>query len=231
MTWATARAAAVSWDPPAVPTLVVVPHPDDESLSTGGLIRRQTARGVPVCVVAVTDGEAAYPGVAGLAATRADEQHRALKALGDNIVAHRLGLEDGGVAMAVGDLTEHLMAIGNDRGIELVVAPWINDHHTDHEACGHAAAVAVRELNVPLAAGMFWTWEHTDPDTAAQAKARGQQMSVIHLSQDEMDARGRAVACHASQVTDILHDPPILLPPDLEPLNWAGEYYWTGGSG
>jgi hypothetical protein len=39
--------------------LVIAPHPDDETLAIGGFISPQTAKGAPICVVAVTDGEKA----------------------------------------------------------------------------------------------------------------------------------------------------------------------------
>jgi LmbE family N-acetylglucosaminyl deacetylase len=37
--------------------LVVVPHPDDETLATGGLLQRALAAGAQVCVVVATDGD------------------------------------------------------------------------------------------------------------------------------------------------------------------------------
>lgn len=44
------------------PRLVVVaPHPDDEVLGCGGLIAAARAAGVPVLIIALTDGELAYP--------------------------------------------------------------------------------------------------------------------------------------------------------------------------
>ncbi|MFN8543420.1 MAG: PIG-L family deacetylase [Candidatus Binatia bacterium] len=43
--------------PPLPRVLVVAPHPDDETIAAGGLITRLTARGAPVTVVFVTDGD------------------------------------------------------------------------------------------------------------------------------------------------------------------------------
>jgi hypothetical protein len=37
--------------------LVLAPHPDDESLATGGLIQRATRQGLPVKVVFLTNGQ------------------------------------------------------------------------------------------------------------------------------------------------------------------------------
>jgi len=41
--------------------LVVAPHPDDELLACGGLMRLASDAGCRIQVVAVTDGEACYP--------------------------------------------------------------------------------------------------------------------------------------------------------------------------
>ena len=49
------------WVPPMWPTVVIAPHPDDETLGAGRLIATQRRQGVPVTIVAVTNGEAAYP--------------------------------------------------------------------------------------------------------------------------------------------------------------------------
>ena len=59
--WAPQRTDAQRWEPPRKLTVVVAPHPDDETLLSGGLIAHQARAGVPVIVLAVTDGEAAYP--------------------------------------------------------------------------------------------------------------------------------------------------------------------------
>lgn len=44
------------------PTLVIAPHPDDETFGCGGLIRLKREAGVPVRVVLLTDGEAVMSG-------------------------------------------------------------------------------------------------------------------------------------------------------------------------
>ena len=46
--------------PSEKPTVVVSPHPDDETLGRDGLIARLRSKGIDVTVIAVTDGENAY---------------------------------------------------------------------------------------------------------------------------------------------------------------------------
>jgi LmbE family N-acetylglucosaminyl deacetylase len=68
--------------PTYIDIVVVAPHPDDETLAAGGLIAMQRFRQIHVTLLAVTDGEAAYPGVPDLGRTRRVEQAHAADALG-----------------------------------------------------------------------------------------------------------------------------------------------------
>ena len=125
----------------------------------------QIARGVPVTVVAVTDGEAAYPSWSdpGLAAARRDEQATALSLLGVPAASTvRLGLPDSSVAAHQDDLAAHL-----DRLVEpgdVIVAPWRHDWHPDHEACGRAAEAVARANRCTLFGSLFWALHRVEPD-------------------------------------------------------------------
>lgn len=222
--WAPVMNRARPWDPPAVATLVVVPHPDDEALSTGGLTVRQRRRDVSVQVLAVTDGEAAYPDVDALSDMRADEQRWALDTLG---VGHqdirRLGLPDGAVARHEDALVKAI--IQQLPGIGLLVAPWTGDHHTDHEACGRAAQRAAHHTGTPLMFGLFWTWHHAGP---AQVAARN-PVKVV-LTDSERQTRHQALLHHRSQITTAVVEQPVLSPADLEPFTWTAEYYIAAGT-
>jgi hypothetical protein len=44
------------------PFVVLSPHPDDETLGTGGLIAEACTRGQEVDVIVVTDGSGSHPG-------------------------------------------------------------------------------------------------------------------------------------------------------------------------
>jgi hypothetical protein len=93
--WLPAFVGLVDWELPLVPTLVLAPHPDDETLGAGGLIARLRRAGVPVTIVAITDGEHAYADTPNLADIRIPEQIEALHRLGvPERMIHRLHLPD-----------------------------------------------------------------------------------------------------------------------------------------
>ncbi|MFC7690277.1 PIG-L deacetylase family protein [Paeniroseomonas aquatica] len=84
-------------------TLVLAPHPDDESLGCGGLIAEACARGRPPVVAVLTDGTMSHPNSPShpaprLRALREAEAQAAVESLG--LGAHRLyflGLRDSAV--------------------------------------------------------------------------------------------------------------------------------------
>lgn len=56
--WNRLLADRPAWSPEDGPLLVVAPHPDDEVLGAGGLIRAWAARGARVSVLSVSDEKA-----------------------------------------------------------------------------------------------------------------------------------------------------------------------------
>jgi LmbE family N-acetylglucosaminyl deacetylase len=192
-------------------TVVVVPHPDDEALAAGGLIAHQRARGREVVVVAVTDGDAAYPDWDGthLARVRRREQLDALHRLGvGRHAVHRLGIPDGATTHHVDEISTALLDILHPG--DTLVAPAVFDWHPDHEACGRAATAAADEIGCSLLGSLFWAHHH--PDHAPS----GLSLGVLALSDDEIAQRRAAVHAHRSQLESSPHtsaDP--ILPSDL----------------
>jgi hypothetical protein len=93
--WLPAFVDLADWELPFVPTLVLAPHPDDETLGAGGLIVKLSKAGVPVTIVAITDGENAYADTHGLGDIRVLEQTEAIRRLGvPERMIHRLHLPD-----------------------------------------------------------------------------------------------------------------------------------------
>jgi hypothetical protein len=73
--------------PPPCRAVVLAPHPDDEVIGFGGLLSMLAARGSPILVTALTDGEASHPDSrqwppAKLAEARISESLAGLRQLG-----------------------------------------------------------------------------------------------------------------------------------------------------
>lgn len=218
-TWSRTRRRSKPLRLPAVATLIVAPHPDDETLMAGGLIAAQRARGLDVHVLAITDGEAAYTSAnrENLAARRRSEQLAALDELGvgpDRVT--RMAVPDGAVADHVDAIADAIAAFDH---VGLVVAPWTGDHHCDHEAVGAAARDAVARTGGALIFGLFWTWHHRTPADLAD-----EQFLELELDADARRRRRLAIECHRSQF-DQCDEPPQLTENLIGPLRWGAEYY------
>lgn len=164
----------------------MVPHPDDETLATGGFIAAQTAKGVDVTVVAVTDGEHAYIENERLAAVRRKEQTCALARLG--IPQHkivRLGLVDSGVTAQEAELAARLRPLIDAE--TQVLATWLGDFHSDHEACARAAEAVARDVGASLISYFFWTWHR-----GTVATVDGLTLRKFALNEDAMTAEREA---------------------------------------
>lgn len=219
--WLTALRPLPAWHPPHIPTLILAPHPDDETLGAGGLIHQLTSAGVPVTVIAVTDGELAYGITPGLAALRQHEQTQALAHLGvPSTHIHRLRLPDSSVATVEASLVAALAPYLHP-GMHLV-APWQHDFHPDHEACGRAAQLLATRIPVQLTSYVFWTWHRGTP-----ASFDGCLPVRLPLTDADLQAKQRALLCHQSQLVHPTGQPdqPILPKNLLAPAARPFEVY------
>jgi LmbE family N-acetylglucosaminyl deacetylase len=184
------------WRPSSWPMLIVAPHPDDEILGVGGLIAAQRSKGVEISVVAVTDGEHAYPGEdsAALGQLRSTEQTAALERVGVSIgKITRFRLPDSDVTGHLPELIERLSQIVSPK--TQIVAPWAGDFHPDHQACGMAADQVARALGASVAFYFFWTWHHGTPESLS-----GLPLRAFPLDDDSFHAKCEALQCHRSQL-------------------------------
>ena len=156
----------LSWLP-ARRLIVVAPHPDDEVLGAGGLIQAALSRRIPMKIIAVTGGEGSHPSSHApmrfdLASVRFLESHVALRRLGwavPEIV--QLHIPNSKVARyrdRLDDALETLLQPG-----DLCVAPWRQDGHPDHDACGDAARSASRRAGARSIEYLVWAWHWADP--------------------------------------------------------------------
>jgi LmbE family N-acetylglucosaminyl deacetylase len=204
------------------PVLVVAPHPDDETLGAGALIATLRMFGVPVTVVAATDGENAYESSLServtLGELRQLEQEWALSALGvDPSAIKRLRLTDSGLQGQERVLTEHLLDLAQPGAT--ILAPWIGDFHPDHMACARAAASAASSKNLPLISYFFWTWHRGSPTLLDRLPLR-----QFTPGPKAIAAKALALSMHRSQL-DRPDGEPILPPELLGPAQWPFEIF------
>jgi LmbE family N-acetylglucosaminyl deacetylase len=221
-TWQASLSVLPEWQPPTLPTLVLAPHPDDETLGAGALIATLRARGVPVTVVAATDGENAYDSPQderfALARVREAEQQKALGVLGVPADAiHRLRLTDSGLHLCEAELTERLMDLAQP-GMHLI-APWSGDFHPDHEACARAAATVANAKGLQLTSYFFWTWHRGEDSLLTDLPVRRFMPDNAALR-----AKEQALHCHRSQLAHD-HFEPILPARLLGPAYWPFEVF------
>jgi LmbE family N-acetylglucosaminyl deacetylase len=181
-----------AWSPQEGALLVVAPHPDDEILAAGGLIRTWAVRGSEVSVLSVSDGEAAEPARHGLGTIRREELTEALRKLcPTHVSVTRLGLPDGRIAHHVNRLRNALLSLA--RGKLTLIAPYEHDGHPDHEAVGGVCLEFARSQQLPIARYSIWA-----PQAAEQL--REARWGKFPLDDEALRAKTRALGCFRTQL-------------------------------
>lgn len=207
--------------PEGARAVIVAPHPDDEVLGTGGLLRHLSQLHRAILIVAVSDGEASHPDSTRwppheLARARRQETQEALARLGvEAFSLLRAGLPDGGIAahqaQLQATLRQHL------RSDDVVFATWRLDGHPDHEATGRAAHDAAREAGCAMFEVPIWGWHWCTPD---DPRMPWQHACRLELDERDLASKEAAARAFASQLAA---DPstgrgPIVPPSALERL-------------
>jgi len=161
--------------------VVVAPHPDDEVLAVGGLLSMLARGGRQTLVVAVTDGGESHRGSMQwprerLLRVRPIESRRALQRLGLPGDTLRLALPDGGLSNQGDTLTGYLQAIVAPT--DVVFTTWRMDGHPDHEATGHAAAVASARVGAQFIEVPVWAWHWARPGDARMPWRQARRLAL-----------------------------------------------------
>jgi LmbE family N-acetylglucosaminyl deacetylase len=208
--------------------LLVAAHPDDETLGLGATAAALAARGVSVQVVAVTDGEAAYPhdpeGRTALARERREELAAATARLRLPRPIH-LGIPDGEVAANEDRLEVELEALlAESPPGTWCAATWRGDGHPDHEATGRAAAAASRDVPSVFVEYPIWTWHWALPDDPDVPWERARRLP---LTGHDIAAKEAALQCFSSQLKRET-GPPLLSAAAIERQMAVGEVVFVG---
>lgn len=202
--------------------LVVMAHPDDESMGTGGLILRHTRPGIEVHLICATRGEKGWggkpPGARqeDLAQIRTAELESAAAALALSSV-ELWDYPDGGVAGAdQAEITARIQAqIERLRPAAVVTCgPDGIYGHPDHIAMGYCADMAVRAaaedgrpslyhlaVDAPLAEFYREAMRLNGQDGHALPLVLADRVDVVlELTPEEIQMKLRAIDCHQSQL-------------------------------
>jgi LmbE family N-acetylglucosaminyl deacetylase len=200
-------------------TLVLAPHPDDESLGCGGMIAALCRRGRPPRVVVLTDGTGSHAQSATpareLRRLREREATEALRRLGfrapnapvfmrlrDTAAPRRGTLFEAAVA--------RLCALAAD--CDTICAPWSHDPHCDHAAAHLIARAAAAHLKCRHVSYPVWGWT-LPAELQLPGPVAGWRLDI----RDVLDAKQSAIAAHRSQHGGMINDDPdgFVLPPAL----------------
>ena len=194
--------------------LVLAPHPDDETLATGGLLQRALTVEAEVRVLFVTDGEnnpwaqraTEHRWRVGAAdrerwgERRRGEAMAALACLGISTwQTGFLGYPDQGIQrllQAGDDLAETLVGELGRFAPTLLVAPSLEDLHPDHSALAVFVRLALARLPSSLRRPRERQFivHHDGPLIPAARDAR------LALTARERERKRLAILCHASQL-------------------------------
>jgi len=187
-------------------TLIIAPHPDDESIAAGGLLQRAIAAGGEVRIVFVTDGDnnpwplrylkkklwISEADHAEWGALRRLESRRGLAELGvPPSAAIFLGYPDKKLTgmLRSGDLRprDALATIIDDFAPSLLVVPSSFDLHADHRAIAWLAHAAAPGKNI-----ITYVIHGHAP--------RGRLAFRLDLTAEEANRKRSAIECHQSQL-------------------------------
>lgn len=207
-------------------TVVVAPHPDDESLGCGGAIALLRRYGCAVHALMVSDGTRSHPHSANypaprLRGVREAEAAQALELLGVPAEAITF-LRYGDCAVPFAHDAHFAEAVARCRTLleaasaRTVLVPWRRDPHRDHRATYQIVAAAVQQMSAPprVLEYPIWVWELAARDDApAIGEMAGWRLDIA----DVVAQKQQAIAAHVSQTTDLIDDDPegFRLQPDV----------------
>ena len=200
--------------------LVLVPHPDDETLGCGETLAAAAEGGRRIGIVQLTDGEGSHPHSRShprevLIALRGREFDEALDALtnGGAVERLRLGLPDGRTTIDEATAPEtvaRVASFGREIEARAIWTTWDHDPHCDHEAAAACARAVADELG-GLPVWSYAVWGRFGPH------GRHAASPCLFASAAYAGRKRRAIAAHRSQLTPLIKDDPsaFTMPPAL----------------
>jgi len=219
---------------------LLAPHPDDETLSAGGLLQRTLAHGGRTIVAFATDGEnnpwtqrlverrlrVGPEDSARFGRRRREEALAALSELGvPSADAVFLGLPDQAITDIVlsgsDAAVERLISLIALRRPTLLIAPSLFDLHPDHSALAVLVRLALARLEPGRRPRLFSYLIHRTRGAGGGATPDGPGVLRFQPSEKEMDRKRRAILCHTTQLA--VHRRKFLSFADRPEIFYSGE--------
>ena len=205
-------------------TLVIAPHPDDETLGCGGTIAMQARSGAPIDVVVVSDGSRGTPVATAAPESFASQRERecidACRHLGvPPERVHFLRLPDAELTAHVDAVRSGLREAITASDVDVVISPLAHDAHADHRI---VASVVDEMLDVELAGRRvlayplwFWNrWAWTERERSPMRQRSDLVLGPARIAVssnwrkvrigDLVTIKRAALEAHASQVEHVL---------------------------
>jgi len=207
--------------------LILVPHPDDETLGAGQLICALADAGQPPQVVYLTDGAASHPGSPTwsprrLAAQRRREARAALRDLMGRAAPPPLFLDwPDAKPWRAGEpgfdrAALRLAGLMRRRRLCTIATTWPHEPHCDHATAADLAKTIARRARPPVQLFWYLVWGWDRPEAVGLAAER---TIVLTPKARNRRARRRALTRHRSQLGAVITDSPdaFRLPPSMAP--------------
>lgn len=199
------------------PSIVVAPHPDDETLGCGGTAALLLKAGFSVHFLFISDGTLSHPNSrkfpkSRLRELRESEACDAVCILGaTENAAEFLAFPDRSVPDSESVFFESavrlVVSILTRKPSQTIFIPWENDPHPDHKATWQIFTEAVRRLEVRprILQYPIWLWEMgEEEDLLAIGKMKKWSVDIT----DAIEIKRNALMAHQSQVSDLIDDDP-----------------------
>ncbi len=198
-------------------TLIVAPHPDDESLGCGGAIALLRKYDQTVQVLTMSDGTLSHPNsrkfpAEKLRETREIEMLAALETLGvsagdTTFLRYRDRYVPDENSPDFAPAVETIKGFLTKNMPQTIVVPWRRDPHPDHRATWQIfnAAAAKIEHQFRILEYPIWLWEMAETVDLPQEN----EIKIWRLAIGQVIAeKQKAIYAHASQITDLIDDDP-----------------------
>ncbi len=162
--------------------IVAAAHPDDETLGLGGLLTDLSKLGIPITVLVATAGERSQAGLrdadrSQLGIRRRREVEQAVSGLAPGASLTHLDMPDTHLDRHQDELARHIAQRADQS--TLILAPWTDDGHADHDALGAAAIVAAGLAGAAVAHYPIWLWHWGQPATLPWSSMVATETSLV----------------------------------------------------